>query len=350
MQKHYLLAALEQAELGRGICSPNPSVGAVIVVNDKIIAKDYHKGAGSPHAEALVFQQIPRDLHEAVLYVTLEPCNHWGRTPPCVDAIINHGIKKVVYGYHDPNPAVMKNNTPAILARHGIEAIYHPLPEINQFYESYEYWCVNKRPFVTAKLAQTLDSKIANEDGSPCRISNNACQVFTHQQRLRTDIILTTATTIHQDNPFLNARLNGKVYDKNIAVLDRNLKLNLSENVFNSSRNLYIYHSSNKEPKINKKINYQKVREDQKLLDLSEVMNHLGGLGFHDVWVEAGAKLFTALHQESLVNRSYVYIAPRILGEKAINAFSVDCFDNQQKRTTNWIAMDDNVILRLDWR
>ena len=351
MHKQYLLAALEQAESGRGLCSPNPSVGAVVVVEGKIIAKDYHHAAGSAHAEARILAQLVSQTPDAILYVTLEPCNHWGKTPPCVDAIINQGIKTVVFGYRDPNPAVMKNDTPAILARHGVKAIFYPLPEIDAFYESYEYWCVHKRPFITAKIAQTLDSKIANPDGSPCQISNEACHHFTHQQRLKTDLILTSAKTILCDNPSFTARLNGMVYDKNIAILDRNLSLNLSEKVFQQAKQCYVYHAQGKKPKKSaKRVDYQKVREYNDRLALDEVINHLGQLGFHDVWVEAGAQVFQALHLAGLVNRSYIYIAPKLLGAEAPSAFLSDCFNEQQKKTIHWLVMGDNCVLRLDWR
>lgn len=349
MHTHYLLAALEQAELGRGICSPNPSVGAVVVLNGKIIARDYHRGAGTPHAEALVFQQFPADLADAILYVTLEPCNHWGRTPPCVDAIINHGIKKVVYGYRDPNPAVMKNNTPAILARHGIEAIYLPIPEIDAFYESYEYWCVHKRPFVTAKIAQTLDSKIANADGSPRKISGSQCNQFTHQQRLKTDAILTSARTIICDNPSLNARLDSGTFKKNIAILDRNLSLTGAEKVFDCAKKCYVYSSRQSAHPATEHIEHHIISENQSGLNLDEVLISLGQLGFHDVWLEAGAQLFSAFHHAGLVNRSYVYISSEIAGEKAISAFPDNCFA-QQKKEVNWLIMGNDIALRIDWR
>ena len=210
MHKEYLLSALEQAKLGRGLCAPNPSVGAIAVQHDKIIAKAWHPGAGLPHAEQILLTRMPPSCQDVTLYVTLEPCNHWGRTPPCVDAIIAHKIKRVVYAYADPNPVVSVNNSPKILAEHGIEVLHFPLPEIDRFYQSYHHWLLTHKPWVTVKIAQSLDGHIAGSQGVRVSISNSACSGFTHKQRKDSDVILTTSRTILQDNPLLTARLPGQ--------------------------------------------------------------------------------------------------------------------------------------------
>ena len=184
MHETFLLAALEQAQMGKGFCAPNPSVGAVAV--DKcgnIIAKAYHKGAGHAHAEQLVIDDIEKHHTDITLYVTLEPCNHWGKTPPCVDAISKSCISRVIYAYADPNPVIRANNTPKILHDRHIEVIHHPLSAINAFYESYHYWTKTNLPLVTIKMAQSLDGKIASVHGQPIKISNDACDLLTHQYR-----------------------------------------------------------------------------------------------------------------------------------------------------------------------
>jgi diaminohydroxyphosphoribosylaminopyrimidine deaminase/5-amino-6-(5-phosphoribosylamino)uracil reductase len=185
MHEQFLLVALEQAWLGRGFCAPNPSVGAVAVQNGKIIAQAWHQSAGKPHAEQLVLSQLPTNQNDITLYVTLEPCNHWGKTPPCVDAIIQYGIKRVVYAYSDPNPVVAANKTPHLLEQHGIEVVHHPLPVINDFYHSYRHWSTTKRPFLTAKMAQTFDGKIAGPEGERVTLSNSLCSEFTHKYPLK---------------------------------------------------------------------------------------------------------------------------------------------------------------------
>lgn len=349
MHKNFLLAALEQAWLGRGISAPNPSVGAVAVQNGKIIAQACHLGAGSPHAEQLVLRQIPAGLHDITLYVTLEPCNHWGRTPPCVDAIAEYGIKQVVYGYCDPNPVVAANNTPVILDRHHIEAIHYPLPEIDAFYQSYHYWTRTGRPWVTAKIAQTLDGKIAGYHGRREQLSNAQCHEFTHQKRKNCDIILTTATTINQDDPLLTVRLPGLEQNKPLAVIDSQCKLNLKAQALNAAKYCHIYHALDKAPqKTLANGQYFPIPAQNGVLQLQAVLDHIGKLGYHDVWVEAGGQLFSALHQAQLVQHTFIYLVPRWLGQNATDVFPVAA-SFMQNSTIRWLPMGDNMIVSLDW-
>lgn len=344
-----MLAALEQAWRGRGICAPNPSVGAVAVHKGEIIAVAAHQGAGTAHAEQLLLEQIPKGLG-ATIYVTLEPCNHWGKTPPCVAAIIKHGISKVIYGFSDPNPLVIANKTPQCLVQAGIDVLHFPLPEINDFYQSYQYWTVKKRPWLTAKLAQSLDGKIAGQEGIRMQISNEACTLFTHEQRLHTDIILTTAKTLHQDNPLLTARLNGSVYKKPLAILDSGLTLTAHIAAIKEASCCHIFHDE--DHKISQPLTncyYHPTPRQADGLHLSFIISKLGELGYHDVWVEGGGQLFSALHCANLVQRSYLYLAPKILGETAVSAFQgVDLF--RQKKTISWEIKADNIIARFDWQ
>src|SRR5262249_16751153 len=152
--------ALEQAQKHRGFCAPNPAVGAVMVKGGEVIGCGHHEGPGSPHAEVIALNSVT-DLalaKNSTLYVTLEPCCHWGRTPPCTDLLIKTGIKKVIYGFADPNPQV-NGEGDKILRQAGIESTHHSLPEIDEFYTSYTHWWRTKLPYVTAKLAQSADEK-----------------------------------------------------------------------------------------------------------------------------------------------------------------------------------------------
>lgn len=358
MRKDFMLAALDQAWLGRGICSPNPSVGAVLVHNQQIVAKAFHPGVGLLHAEQLVLNQLPAGgLTDLTLYVTLEPCNHWGRTPPCVDAIINHRIKKVVFAYCDPNPLVVKNNTPHILQEKGIEVNHFPLPEIDLFYQSYKHWFDTKTPWVTAKIAQSLDGKVAGLEGKKLQLSNAECAKFTHEQRLYTDVILTTARTILADNPFLNVRLNdmcdltinNRETGKVLAIIDRQLQLTGRELVFSKAKQCLIFHDESLpiSQKIDK-CSYHAVPVVDGQLCLVSVIKILGEIGFHDVWVEAGGKLFGALHALRLVNRTYIYLVPKVVGEQAVSAYHNDQFF-ENKHQINWQAKLDNMVMQVEW-
>lgn len=351
--KQFLLAALEQAVHGRGLCAPNPSVGAVAVQQGEIIAQAYHHGAGSAHAEALLLQQLPAESRDISLYVTLEPCNHWGRTPPCVDAIIKHpAVKQVIFGYYDPNPIVRAKETSAILAQHGISSRFVALPEIAAFYQSYSHWLHTNKPFVSAKIAQSLDGKIAGADNQPCAISNACCNEFTHQQRKQTDVILTTARTIICDEPRLNARIGAQCYAKDLAIIDSQLCLPMDAKPLALAKNIHIFHDAAKKAKpcTDKRIHYHAIASTTEGLALAELIAALGALGYHDVWVEAGARLFSSLHQADLVDRTYIYIAPKILGDRAINAYTEPFLTEQSTARVSWSIMADNAMLQLDWR
>lgn len=347
MDEQFLRAALQQAWKGRGICAPNPSVGAVAVQNNSIIAQAWHHGAGSAHAEQLLLSQLPPGLPGITLYVTLEPCNHWGRTPPCVDAIRQYGIERVVYGYSDPNPMVIANNTPKILQDGGIEVLHVILPEINEFYRSYAYWTQTKKPWVTVKLAQTLDGKIAGLSGERLHLSNELCFEFTHEMRRQTDVILTTAQTVNCDDPALNVRLSSGTTSKPVAVIDARASLNPASKLFKTAKYCHIYHLESvkimaKQPNCT----YHGMPGQDGRVDLEAVIHHLGHLGYHDLWVEAGGTLFSALHQAGLVQRTYLYLVPRFLGRESVSVYPHQlpwAFSGEK----TWIPKGDNMILSI---
>lgn len=349
MHNSFMLKALDQARLGKGFCAPNPSVGAVAVREQAIIAAGYHAGAGKPHAEQEVLKQLSGNLGEVTLYVTLEPCNHWGKTPPCVEAIIQAGVGRVIYGFADPNPLVAANNTPALLRQHGIEVMVCPLPEIDAFYQSYSYWTLTKKPWVTAKIAQSLDGKIGGPNGERVLLSNEACAEFTHTQRLHSDILLTTAKTIRSDNPRLDVRLPEYTCPKPIAIIDRNLGLTADAAVFTTAEYCHVFHDETVDVKKPlPRCTYHAISSREAGLDLSAVIARLGALGYHDVWVEAGGRLFSALHEQHLVNTTFVYLVPEVLGESAGSGYHGGQI-LKGRRSVSWQAKEDNMILRLDW-
>ncbi len=342
-----MIAALEQARFGRGSCAPNPSVGAVLVHNDKVIAQDWHRGAGHAHAEQRVLKNFPAPK-DSVLYVTLEPCNHWGRTPPCVKAIIDAGIAAVVYAYRDPNPLVAANNTPHILKEAGVDVIYFPLEEINEFYKSYHYWITHKKPWVTAKIAHSFDGMIADSCAERLYLTNSLCNEFTHQQRQTSDIIVTSAATIIADDPLLNVRLEECTISKPLALIDRAKRVKNEAAIFSNDRTCLIYYDENAGNRnlISNACYYPMPVFGEKI-DLSLVIGHLGTLGYHDVWVEAGATLFSMLHQLQLVNTTYIYLAPTIVGKTGVPGYRYPIFTH--KHTLSWIPKADNMIACIQW-
>lgn len=350
MHKEFMLYALEQAKLGKGQCAPNPCVGAVAVQQGVVIAKAWHRGAGLAHAEQLLLEQIPQATPEVTLYVTLEPCNHWGRTPPCVEAIIAHGIRRVVYAYADPNPVVAANHTPQILRDQGIEVIYYPLPEITEFYKSYHYWLQTGMPWVTVKMAQTLDGYIAGSGGTRTYISNETCFKFTQQQRHDSDVILTTSRTILQDDPQFTARLSdNESFAKHLAILDRKLSIQSNMQALQLAKSVHIYYDQSYQS-ISKlpRCVYHPISVQDNRLDLTAIFGHLGGLGYHDVWVEAGADLFYELHKKRLCNTTYIYIAPKTLETEGLSLYENQLpFEHAQH--LEWQIMGDNAVLMIEW-
>lgn len=349
VHEHYLMMALEQAWLGRGRCAPNPSVGAVAVKDGQVLASGWHAGPGRPHAEQVVLSALPPGLSNVTLYVTLEPCNHWGRTPPCVDAIVAYGIKQVVYGFSDLNPIVLQNKTPQLLAAQGIDVVFHPSLQVQHFYESYVHWVQTGRPWVSVKVAQSLDGKIADHHQHPCTLSNSACFQFTHQHRLYTDVILTTAKTILNDQPLLNVRLTEQPVPKTLAILDRTLKLPTTSPVFQTMRKAYVFYDQTlSKPSTHPAIDYVGVAAQGSHLCMETILAHLGKQGMHEVWVEAGSELFQTLHTRRLVQRTYLYVTPKVLGNAAYSLYQDETIF-QQPHSVSWRVLEDNVVLTIDW-
>lgn len=324
MHDTFLQEALIEAWRARGQTAPNPAVGAVAVKQGNIVARAYHAGVGCLHAEQKLLEDLPEDCSDMTLYVTLEPCNHWGKTPPCVDGIIQRRFKQVVFGFCDPNPVVQKNDTPALLRAKGIDVLHYPMPEIDAFYESYAYWQKTGMPFVTVKVAQSLDGKIATQDKQPIALSNAACAAFTHSARKHSDVILTSTQTVMADNPLLNARLDDEVTAKPIAVVGQT-KLDGDFKLFDTAKELHFYETH----------------------DLLAVLKDLGAKGYHDVWVEAGSTLFTALHEAGLVNRTHIYLTPHVAGDGI--SLCQDGVIMQARKKVTLTTLDDNVKMTLDW-
>ena len=349
----YLLHAMNLAETYRGFCAPNPCVGALIV--DKagsILAEGVHRGVGLPHAEVDALEKLPEGTSKgAVMYVTLEPCSHYGRTPPCSDAIIRSGIKNVVYAYRDPNPLVCGKGVAQLHAA-GIKCEYFPLKEIDCFYESYCYWRETKKPLVTAKIAMTLDGKTAGKDGLPIRITGDEINTVTHQQRKKHDAILTTVKTILIDDPRLDARYNGLSSPKPLYVLDQRLEFPLHAKVFSTAKSITVFYAG----KI-KKSSYAslialgvrciQVDKNNDDLNLEQIIRFIGQDGMHTLWVETGGKCFSAFVKNSLLKRAFIYLAPRWLGEEGLSAFPVGFGPDLSFKKIHWEQIGQDVCCEL---
>jgi len=349
----YLTQALNQAKKGLGFCVPNPAVGALVVKNKKILASAYHQGPGLRHAERAALEELDQETTEgATIYVTLEPCSHWGRTPPCADYLIERGIKTLCYGFTDPNPAVSGRGIDRLEAA-GITCEKIDLLDIQTFYRPYAYWWRTGRPWVTAKIALSLDGKIAKKGGGPTPITGEAALRYTHEQRKRSDAILTTARTILHDDPRLNARCGDKTWDKPLYLLDRKLSISPSARIFQSNAPITGFYNADlsSDPIQSAKregVSYFAIPEKAGRLDWPAILDQIGKDGCHSLWVEAGGRCFESLIQSGFLNQGLVYIAPKVLGNSAYPAFHSEALFKDATEIV-WEPCGDDVICCLGW-
>lgn len=318
----YMQRAFELAELARGRCSPNPFVGAVIVKNDTIIGEGFTQPYGSDHAEVQAIKHCTESCRDAEMYITLEPCSHYGKTPPCAKAIIESGIKSVYIGITDPNPLV-KGKGIQMLKDAGITVETGFLEDvITRQLEYYLTYITRQKPFVILKSAISLDGRIAAQDGSSRWISGTESRQKTHELRQEVDAIITGIGTVLKDNPLLNVRLDNPYKQPIRVVLDAKLSIEPSSNiaqsahqqktlVFSSSK----YTSSEKvKPLEQSGIEVVILNENEPFLNLSQVLTELYNRKISVVMVEAGTQINTSFILSRLVDKFVIFIAPKLLG------------------------------------
>lgn len=320
MHEKYMQLALELAEKARGKTSPNPLVGAVIVKDGQIIGQGYHQKAGGPHAEVFALNEAKEEAKGATMYVTLEPCSHYGRTPPCSLAIAKAGIEKVFVAMTDPNPLVSGQGI-QYLKDQGIEVQTGILAsKARQQNEIFLKYIQTRRPFVHLKWAMTLDGKIASETGDSRWISNEHSRAWVHKLRSELDAILIGINTVRQDDPLLTSRIPGGRNPIRI-ILDTHGNIPLDSRILNSTnqaRTIIAVGQGVSQTKL-KEINSLggktlQVATKNDNLDLSDLLNQLGKLEITSVLVEGGTKTITSFLKEDLADKVSVFISPRIIG------------------------------------
>jgi diaminohydroxyphosphoribosylaminopyrimidine deaminase/5-amino-6-(5-phosphoribosylamino)uracil reductase len=310
------------ASKAKGRTSSNPLVGCLIVKNNKIIARGYHKKYGANHAEIDALKKCGLKSRGAIMYVNLEPCNHQGKTPPCVDAVIKSEIKEIVISMRDPNP---KTNGKSIikLKKAGIKVIENVLRD--EAFKLNEVFIKNiktKMPFIVAKTAQTLDGKIATSSGQSKWITAAKTRQYAHQRRDDFDAILVGINTVLKDNPRLNGVVKSKSFKK--VVLDSSLKISLNANLFKGVSTSNIYIATTKEASI-KKINLLKKKginvlccpQKQGKIDLNLLFSKLLECNITSILIEGGANVVGSALKQNLVDKINVYVAPKIIGDQA---------------------------------
>jgi diaminohydroxyphosphoribosylaminopyrimidine deaminase/5-amino-6-(5-phosphoribosylamino)uracil reductase len=317
----FMKEALRQARKGVGRTSPNPAVGAVLVRRGKVIASGYHKRAGAPHAEVEVLSKVKARKGDT-LYVTLEPCHHHGRTPPCTEAVLRSGLKRVVVGMKDPNPNVRGGGC-EVLARKGVEVRVGVLEkECRRLNEWFLKYVTTGRPFVMAKTALTLDGWTATATGHSQWVTSERARRFGHRLRDQVDGIMVGIGTVVADDPLLTTRLRHRAgRDPVRIVVDTRLKIPESARVLHADSEAECLLAVGEEVS-GKRLEAVRKRGVSTLicptkagkLDLASLMKRLGNRSITSVLLEGGATLMGAMIREKLVDKFFVFKAPKILG------------------------------------
>lgn len=318
MEKKYMLQAIELAKKGWGYTNPNPKVGAVIVKDGRVIGEGYHKKCGELHAERNAFANLTENAEGADLYVTLEPCCHYGKTPPCTEAIIENKIKRVFIGSRDPNPKVAGKGA-SILREHGIE-VYEDVcrEECDEINSIFFHYITTKKPYVAMKYAMTLDGKIATKTGKSKWITGEEARNHVHHLRAGYASILCGIGTVLADDPMLNARIDGAHQPVRI-ILDSGLRIPLESQIVktaNEYKTLIICTRENEKKKDleNEGCEVLCLPGKDGKVDIKAVLHELGKREIDSVLVEGGGEIHDAFRDKRHINHVFCYIAPKIFG------------------------------------
>ena len=336
INEKYMRMAIELAKRGAGAVNPNPMVGAVVVKNGEVIGRGYHKFFGGPHAEVYALEEAGEKAEGATIYVTLEPCSHYGKTPPCAKKIIDMGIKKCFIGSSDPNPKVAGRGV-AMLKETGIEVVENVLKEecdeVNQVFFKY---IKTKIPYLFVKCGITLDGKIALSNGISKWITNSIAREKVQYYRNKFMGIMVGINTVLTDNPSLTARIENGVNPFRIIVdpnlqIDENCKVvknNEDEKtvIITSQKNLFTEDTENTEIQIKQK----RLSEENKVkfifidgekFSFRKMLEEIGKVGIDSILLEGGETLISLAFEENVIDGGEIFIANKILGDSSAKPF-----------------------------
>ena len=328
--QEYMLRAIQLAKKGEGWTNPNPMVGAVIVKDGRIIGEGYHKKCGELHAERNAIASLTESAEGATIYVTLEPCCHYGKTPPCTEAIIEQKIKKVVIGSRDPNPKVAGKGA-QILRESGITVVQDFMrEECDRLNPVFFHYITTKIPYVVMKYAMTLDGKIATKTGASKWITGEPARQEVQHMRHRYMGIMAGIGTVLADDPMLNVRVEG--WKSPVRILcDSSLRIPLDSQIVRSAKEYrtivaYAGREENEEitEKITKKIEQLHAKgvdtvccpDEKGQIDLKKLMTYLGNEGIDSILLEGGGTLNDSALRAGIVKEVHCFIAPKLFGGK----------------------------------
>lgn len=321
MNKHFMKMALDLAAKGEGFTSPNPMVGAVVVRDGEVVGKGFHEAVGKAHAEVNAIDDAGASAKGATLYVTLEPCNHTGRTPPCTEKILTAGIKRVIVAMDDPNPDVTGGGN-AYLRSRGVDVVSGICePEAKKLNEVFIKHIRTKRPFVIVKCAATLDGRIATKTGDSRWVSGEESRRFVHRLRHAADGIMVGIDTVKKDDPSLTTRLDDmEGRDPARIILDTRLSISPDAKLLSldSDADTFLitgdFVSGDKKAEIENtgaKVIESPVKEGR--INLDPLMDRLNDLGITSLLIEGGSNVIASALKSGIVDKIHFFYAPKIL-------------------------------------
>ncbi len=320
--RHFMNIALDLAAKGEGLTSPNPMVGAVVVKDGQVVGRGYHKVAGESHAEVNALEEAGDLAKGATLYVTLEPCNHTGRTPPCTRRILELGVRRVVAAMKDPNKKVTGGGA-EFLEQNGVQFTAGVCEgQAKKLNEAFIKYVCSGRPFVMAKCAATLDGRIATRTGDSRWVTGETARRFVHQLRHRVDAVMVGINTIRNDDPSLTTRLPGlQGSDPVRIILDTHLSISPDARVLRQVSAVPTILVAGSEAVGNKKRALEKsgaqvleVSLKNDLIDMKALMVQLGAREITSLLIEGGSRVLASAFNFAVVDKVYFFYAPKILG------------------------------------
>lgn len=356
---YYMQKTLKLAKKGEGYTSPNPLVGALVVKDGEIVGKGYHKKAGEPHAEVYALDQAGTKAKDATLYVNLEPCCHFGKTPACSLKVIKSGIKRIVVAMKDPNPLVAGKGIKQ-LEEAGIEievgVLENKAKRLNEIFIKY---ITKKLPYIYLKSGQTIDGFLATRTGDSRWVTNKKARLYGHKLRHKVDAILVGVNTVLNDNPRLTTRLDDKKgIDPIRIVLDSKLKTPIDADIINQksdSKTIIATTSDYNKDKYDKLktidnleiLIIEKDQEDR--INLNKLLEILAKKEITSILVEGGGTVNYSFLHKGLADKLYAFIAPKLLGGNdgiyAYNGQGVEKMNNAFELSDIQVEMIDNDIL-----
>jgi diaminohydroxyphosphoribosylaminopyrimidine deaminase/5-amino-6-(5-phosphoribosylamino)uracil reductase len=349
--RRFMQMALDLAALGAGRTSPNPMVGAVVVRDGQVVGEGYHQRAGGPHAEVLAIDAAGERAFGATLYVTLEPCNHYGRTPPCTEKILAAGIRRVVVAMGDPNPTVAGGGNARLQAAGLVVEAGLLADAAARLNEAWIKYIRTGLPFVVLKCAATLDGCIATRTGDARWVTGPAAREEVHRLRSRMDAILVGVGTVLADDPRLTARLpDGSGHDPLRIVLDARLEMPPDARMLglDSPAATLIVCGEAADPDRRQRLEAAGARVlaaplDQGRIDLNDLMRRLGTMAVTSVLIEGGARVAAAALAGKVVDKVMFFYASKILGGEGVPM----CRGPGAERMAEAIAVHDLEIERI---